>query len=97
MTKIQMKKGEIEMMWCLQIFDCKFFTGFKIKKKCVLKTILRGKICIMLFIRTIVSKKDPFFYKNQQNFRKGFVKNQNVLNAFEKAFLVLNTFENPLR
>ena len=30
-----------------------------------------------------------FFYKNQQNFWKGYVKNQIVLNAFKKAFLVL--------
>ena len=29
------------------------------------------------------------FYKNQQNIWKGYVKNQNVLNAFKKAFLVL--------
>ena len=34
MTKIEMKKGEIEMMWCFLIFDCEFFTGFKIKKMC---------------------------------------------------------------
>ena len=32
MTKIKIKKGEIEMLWCFQIFDCKFFTVFKIKK-----------------------------------------------------------------
>ena len=27
-----MKKGEIEMLWCFQMFDRKFFTVYKIKK-----------------------------------------------------------------
>ena len=46
MTKIEIKKGEIEMFWCFQNFDRKIFTVFKIKK-CILKTLARGKICIM--------------------------------------------------
>ena len=44
MTKIEIKKGEIEMFWCFQNFDRGFF--FKIKK-CILKTLARGKNCIM--------------------------------------------------
>ena len=31
----------------------------------------------------------PIFYKNQHTFWKGYIKNQNVLDAFKKAFLVL--------
>ena len=44
MTKIEIKKGEIEMLWCFQNFDRKILTVFK-KEKCILKTIARGKIC----------------------------------------------------
>ena len=45
------------MLSCFQIFDRKFFMVFKIKK-CILKTIARGKICLMLFIRTFFFKKE---------------------------------------
>ena len=57
MTKIEMEKGEIEMLWCFQIFDCKFFTGFKIKK-CVLKTIVRGKNLYYAFYKNNDFKKE---------------------------------------
>ena len=49
MTKIEIKKGEIEMLWCFQNFDRKILTVFK-KEKCILKTIARGKNCDMYFV-----------------------------------------------
>ena len=58
------------------------FTSFKKGNKS--KSIIKfSNLEYFINIATI----HPFFYKNQQNFWKGFVKNQNVLNVFKKTFL----------
>ena len=43
------------MLWCFQNFDLKIFTV-------IIKTIARGKICIMFFIRKKFSKRASFRY-----------------------------------
>ena len=57
MTKIEIKKGEIEMLRCFHNFDHKIFSVFKIKKR-ILKTIARRKKLYYVFYKNNFLKKE---------------------------------------
>ena len=63
---------------CLGLWGCNISVA---TRKMVDAGCLRGRNVIV----------HPFFYKKQHTFCKGFLKEQNLLNDFKKAFLLLKS------